>query len=113
MRGKNTGFHSGFRRRGAPAPPPKPQEYIPQRSALKPRGYAEIEAASHLQPDAPEWADFVRDIVQMSPEMTPAIQEAIRGQKWKIAPNPVGAIRTAAHQEAKRMGIEPNPPGIG
>ena len=47
----------------------------------------------------------MRDIVQMPEMMTPAIQEAIRQQRWKIAPNPLASIRTAAHQEAKRMGL--------
>jgi hypothetical protein len=37
--------------------------------------------------------------------MIPAVQEAIRQQRWKIAPNPLASIRTAAHQEARRMGI--------
>ena len=108
MSGKNSGFQPGFhRRRGAPAQlPPKPTEYVPQRAATKPRGYAEIEAISAHPPDAEAWKDFVRDLIQMPPEMLPAVQEAIRGQKWKIAPNPVGAIRTAAQQEAKRMGIQ-------
>jgi hypothetical protein len=34
-----------------------------------------------------------------------AIQEAIRQQRWKIAPNPMASIRTTAYQEAKKMGI--------
>jgi len=33
------------------------------------------------------------------------VKEAIRQQRWKIAPNPLASIRTAAHQEAKRMGL--------
>jgi hypothetical protein len=41
----------------------------------------------------------------MPEPMIPAIQEAIRQQRWKIAPNPLASIRTAAHQEAKRMGL--------
>jgi hypothetical protein len=37
--------------------------------------------------------------------MIPAIEEAIRQQRWKIAPNPLASIRTAAYQEAKKMGL--------
>ena len=55
--------------------------------------------------DSEQWQGFVRDVVQMPETMTPAIQEAIRQQRWKIAPNPLASIRTAAHQEAKRMGL--------
>ena len=44
--------------------------------------------------------------IRGSPEaMTPAVQEAVRQQRWKIAPNPLAAIRTAAHQEARKMGL--------
>jgi hypothetical protein len=50
-------------------------------------------------------AGFVRDVVQMAATMIPAVQQAIRQQRWKIAPNPLASIRTAAHQEAKRMGL--------
>ena len=83
--------------------PPKP--YVPTRSAHKPPFYNEIEAVSRLPYDSPEWAVFVRDVVQMPETMTPAVQEAIRQQRWKIAPNPLASIRTAAHQEARKMGL--------
>ncbi len=87
---------------------PVPQQnkpYVPTRSAQKPPFYKEIEAVSQIPYDAPEWVDFVRDVVQMPDIMKPAVQEAIRQQRWKIAPNPLASIRTAAHQEAKKMGI--------
>jgi hypothetical protein len=94
------------RYRGAnyPSVPPN-RTYVPTRSAQKPPFYAEIDAASQLAPDAPEWQAFVRDVIQLPEALTPAVQEAIRQQRWKIAPNPLAAIRTAAHQEAKRMGL--------
>lgn len=79
--------------------------YVPTRSAQKPPFYREIEAVSQIPYDSPEWAAFVRDVVQMPEGMTPAVQEAIRQQRWKIAPNPLASIRTAAHQEAKKMGL--------
>jgi hypothetical protein len=84
---------------------PQNKTYVPTRSAQKPPFYAEIEAASQLPPDSEDWRTFVRDVVQMPETMIPAIQEAIRQQRWKIAPNPLASIRTAAHQEAKRMGL--------
>ena len=79
--------------------------YVPQRPTQCPVGYAEIEAASQIAQDSKEFADFVRDVVNLAVEMAPAVAEAIRQRKWKISPNPLGAIRTASHQEAKRLGI--------
>ena len=93
-----------FRSQNYPSVPPN-RTYVPTRSAQKPPFYAEIEAASQWPHDSESWAAFARDVVQMPETMIPAIQEAIRQQRWKIAPNPLAAIRTAAHQEARRMGL--------
>jgi hypothetical protein len=79
--------------------------YAPTRSAQKPPFYPEIEAASQWPVDSEQWQAFVRDVVQMPATMIPAVQEAIRQQRWKIAPNPLASIRTAAHQEARKMGL--------
>lgn len=79
--------------------------YVPTRSAQKPPFYAEIETASQWAHDAEEWLGFVRDVIQMPETMKPAVQEAIRQQRWKIAPNPLASIRTATHQEARKMGL--------
>jgi hypothetical protein len=87
-----------------PSVPPN-RTYIPTRTTQKPPFYAEIEAASQWPPDSEAWPAFVRDVVKMSESMTPAVQEAIRQHRWKIAPNPLAAVRTAAHQEARRMGL--------
>ncbi len=84
---------------------PQTRAYVPTRSAQKPPFFSEIETASKWAPDAEEWQAFARDVVQMGDAMIPAIQEAIRQQRWKIAPNPLASIRTSAHQEAKRMGL--------
>ena len=84
---------------------PQNRNYVPVRSAKKPPFYAEIDAASQWAPDSEEWTAFVRDVVQMPEQMTPAVQEAVRQKRWQIAPNPLAAIRTAAHQEARRMGL--------
>src|SRR5581483_9406149 len=92
-----------------PSIPPK-SDYAPTRSMQKPPFHAEIEAASTFAQDSPEFLAFVRDVVNMPVEMAPAVYEAIRQQRWKISPNPLAGIRTAAHQEAKRMGLESGSP---
>jgi hypothetical protein len=92
-----------FRTGRYPSVPPK-QDYAPTRNAQKPPGYAEIEAVSASN-DSEAWLAFVRDVMKMPESFTPAIQEAVRQQRWKIAPNPVASIRTIAYQEAKKMGL--------
>jgi hypothetical protein len=84
---------------------PTAKNYEPSRLAQRPAGYAEIEAASQQAQDSPEFVSFVRDIVNLPAEMAPAVAEAIAQKKWKVSPNPLGTIRTASHQEAKRLGI--------
>ncbi len=78
------------------------KDYAPARAKQKPPFYAEIEAVSNLPEDSPEFRAFVRDIVSVSEEMAPSVAAAIRLQKWKISPNPLASIRTAAHQQARR-----------
>jgi len=96
---RSAGNHFSSNR--GPTVPPK-RDYTPTRSAHKPPFHAEIEAASLMAQDSPEFQAFVRDIVNMPLEMAPSVAAAIRQQKWKIAPNPLAVIRTGAHQEAKR-----------
>ena len=93
-----------FRGQNYPSVPVN-RTYVPTRSAQKPPFYAEIDAASQWPIEDESWNAFVRDVIQMPESMKPAVQEAIRQQRWKIAPNPLASIRTAAHQEAKRMGL--------
>jgi hypothetical protein len=85
---------------------PAAKNYEPTRPAQRPAGYAEIEAASDAAQDSPEFVAFVRDVVNLPAEMAPAVAEAIAQKKWRVSPNPLGAIRTASHQEAKRLGIQ-------
>jgi hypothetical protein len=101
VRGKAEHFGS---RRGPSVPTAK--SYEPTRSAQPPTGFAEIEAASHKAQDSPEFLDFVRDVVNLPVTMAPAVAEAMAQKKWRVSPNPLGAIRTASHQEAKRLGIQ-------
>jgi hypothetical protein len=86
--------------RGPTVAPPK--DYLPTRSTRKPPFHAEIEAASKLPDDSPEFRAFVRDVVGVSELMAASVAAAIRQQKWRISPNPLASVRTAAHQEARR-----------
>ena len=86
--------------RGPTVAPPK--DYAPIRGGRKPPFYAEIEAVSNLPDDSPDFRTFVRDVVGVPEYMAPSVADAIRRQKWKISPNPLALIRTAAHQEARR-----------
>jgi hypothetical protein len=87
-------------------PTVRPQaDYSPTRSAVKPPGFAEIDAVSLCAADSEAWEPFVRDVAQMPAAMTPAIQEAVRQAQWRIAPNPMATVRKLAYQEAKRMGL--------
>jgi hypothetical protein len=79
-----------------------PKDYAPTRSTRKPPFHAEIEAASNLADDSPEFRAFVLEVVGVPELMAPNVAAAIRQQKWKISPNPLASIRTAAHQEARR-----------
>jgi hypothetical protein len=83
----------------------RPQkDYAPTRSAVKPHGFSAIEAISQLPYDSGEWARFMADVAQMPPEMTTAVQAAVRQPQWRISPNPLAAIRKAAYQEIQRRG---------
>jgi hypothetical protein len=95
-----------FRNPNQPSIPPK-RDYSPTRATQKPPGYAEIEAASQLDPEnTVAWSTFVCDVMRMPESYVGAVQEAIRQQRWKIAPNPMASIRTSAHQEARKMGLQ-------
>ena len=59
-RARGAGF---FNQRGPSIPPQK--NYQPTRSANKPAGYSEIEAASQFGQDSPDFIAFVRDVVKM------------------------------------------------
>ncbi len=111
FRGKKAGMGAvnRFNQRGPAIPPQK--DYTPVRPGQKLFGTAEIEAASQFPQDSPEFITFVEDVVNMAAEMAPAVSEAIHQQKWKISPNPLASIRTAAHQAANRLGIEHTPAG--
>ncbi|HUA64164.1 MAG TPA: hypothetical protein VML19_35810 [Verrucomicrobiae bacterium] len=96
-------FASG---RGPTITPPK--DYAPIRGRRKPPFHAEIEAASNLPDDSPEFRAFVLDVVGVPANMAPSVAAAIRQQKWKISPNPLASIRTAAHQESRKLPTDPN-----
>jgi len=61
-----------------------------------PPGYGEIKAAAALHPDSGAWAFFMREIVKLPIEMTPAVSQVIRLERWKSAPDPLEAVRSDA-----------------
>src|ERR1700761_5875575 len=69
---------------------------MPDRQDRERPGHAEIKAASRLHPNSGAWAFFMREIVRLPLELTPAVVQVIRIQSWKLAPDPLEAIRVEA-----------------
>src|SRR5579872_3806002 len=65
-------------------------------------GHAEIRAASRLHPSSGAWAFFMREVVRLPLELTPAVVQVIRIENWKVAPEPLEAIRVEAMQAHRR-----------
>lgn len=59
-------------------------------------GFAEIQAAGALHPDSGAWLFFMREVLKLPREMTPAVYQAIRLEKWKLALDPLAEIRSGA-----------------
>ena len=75
-------------------------------------GHAEIKAASRLHPSSGAWAFFMREIVRLPLELTPVVVQIIRIETWKLAPDPLEAIRAEAmrvHQRAWQGVASPTP----
>lgn len=76
-------------------------------------GYAEIKAASALHPHSGAWAFFMSEVIRLPREMTPAVRQVIRLERWKSAPDPLEAIRAdalEAHLSAwSKQEIQPAP----
>jgi hypothetical protein len=70
-------------------------------------GYAEIKAASALHPNSGAWAFFMREIVRLPREMTPAVSQVIRIERWKFAPDPLEAVRSDALEAHRRAWTRP------
>ena len=70
-------------------------------------GYAEIKAASALHPESGAWAFFMREIMRLPAEMTPAVSQVIRLERWKVAPDPVEAVRSGALEAHHRAWVKP------
>jgi hypothetical protein len=70
-------------------------------------GYAEIKAASALHPDSGAWAFFMREIIRLPREMTPVVFQVIRLKMWKLAPDPLEAIRSEAIETHGRAWAKP------
>lgn len=76
---------------------------MPDRKQNERPGHAEIRAASRLHPNSGAWAFFMREIIRLPMELTPAVVQIIRIEAWKLAPDPLDAIRMEAlraHQRA-------------
>jgi hypothetical protein len=65
-------------------------------------GHAEIKAAAALHPSSGAWAFFMREIVRLPHDLSPAVSQAIRLEKWKHAPDAVEAIRSDALEWHRR-----------
>ena len=68
--------------------------FEPKQNALP--GYAEIKAASALHPNSGAWAFFMREVIGLPLEMTPAVHQVILLERWKSAADPLEAIRSDA-----------------
>jgi hypothetical protein len=65
-------------------------------------GYAEIKSASALHPDSGACAFFMREVIRLPREMTPAVNQMLRLEMWKLSPEPLEAIRSDALEAHRR-----------
>ena len=70
-------------------------------------GYTEIQAASALHPDSGAWAFFMREVIRLPHEMTPAVSQVIRLERWKFASDPLEAVRSDAIESHQRAWARP------
>lgn len=70
-------------------------------------GFAEIKAARALHPDSGAWAFFMREVIRLPREMTPAVLQVIRLERWKVEPDPLEAVRSDALEIHRRAWAEP------
>jgi hypothetical protein len=74
-------------------------------------GYAEIRLASTLHPESGAWAFFMREVIKLPVEMTPEVIQVVRLGLWKLAANPLTAVRTDAFEAHLRMQL-PSPAAL-
>jgi hypothetical protein len=65
-------------------------------------GCAALRAASALHPDSGAWAFFMREIVRLPREMTPAVSQVVRLGWWKLAEDPIAEVRLDAIEVHRR-----------
>ena len=70
-------------------------------------GDAEIRLASSLHPESGAWAFFMREVMRLPVEMTPAVIQIIRLGNWKLAVNPLEAVRSEAFDAHLRAWARP------
>jgi hypothetical protein len=71
-------------------------------------GLPEIEAAIALHPESGAWAFFMREIIKLPREMTPAVCQVIRLGRWRGAADPLEAIRSDVRQAHGRAWSKPS-----
>jgi hypothetical protein len=74
---------------------------MPEKDYMR-HGYAEIKAAAALHPSSGAWAFFMREVVRLPHELSPAVLQVIRLEAWKQAPDPLEAIRLDAMESHQR-----------
>jgi len=75
---------------------------------VKRPGYQEIDAASRLTPESDQWEQFMVKVLKFPKSelwRTPAAQEAIRQDRWRSAPNPIGYVKTVTIRESLKLGL--------
>jgi hypothetical protein len=66
------------------------------------REYKLVNAASSLHHDSGAWTYFMREIVRLPLEMSPAVYQVLRLQMWRGSPNPLEIIREEAIEAHRR-----------
>jgi len=80
---------------------------MPGRTEETRPGYAEIRAASALHPHSGAWAFFMREILGLPLETTPAVFQVIGLERWMAAPDPLEAVRSDALEAHRRAWAKP------
>ena len=75
-------------------------------------GYAQIQEASRLAPDAEAWDPFARDVLGMPLSMLRGVQYAVNTKAWRLAKDPLGQVRKSAENWITRRALsdDPKPP---
>ena len=75
---------------------------MPEHTESTQFGRAEINAASDLHPHSGAWAFFMREVIGLPLEMTPAVFQVIHLERWRFASDPLEAVRSDALEAHRR-----------